>query len=202
MRKFLVAVAAFAGVATPTTTHADAPDTPDTYRVVITGDSILSRLDVDGLLDSSDRWWNTEPGREVYNPGVRGESSHIEMWPQVIAHSQPAGYVIFQDDGTRATPDEWAVFIQWIVDTLPDDRCLIGIPPYYDPAIHPGNGEYTAASRQVMFDTFAQQPCHTFIPWDEAAAAHPEYLEDGVHPNEAGRAWLAEQIDAAVGARS
>lgn len=199
MIRRLIAAATIAATFTAAGT-AQAADV-DTFRVVGTGDSILSRVHVAGMLDSADRWFNTEPGREVYNPGVRGESSHIDMWDDVVARSRPGGYVIFQDDGTRATPDEWAVFVQWIVDTLPDDRCLIGIPPYYDPAIHPGNGEYTAVSRQVMADTFAQQPCHVMIDWPATAAAHPEFLEDGVHPNAAGQEWLAAAIDALVGSR-
>lgn len=174
----------------------------DTFRVVGTGDSILHRLE--DQLQSTDRWWDLEPGRELDLPGAAGRASYMDIWPEVIARSRPGGYVVFEDDGTLHDPnptERWTEFMQYLVDSTPDDRCLVGVLTYFDPAVHEGNHVLVERHRDIMRSVFEQQPCVAFVAWDEAVVAHPEYLADGQHPSEAGQLFLASRIDLYVGFR-
>lgn len=172
-----------------------------TFRVVGASDSILDRLTDAGLLQSVDRWIDTEPGREIFNPGNEGRASYMEIWPEVIARSRPGGYVIFEDDGTRATDEEWTTFMHYLVDSTPDDRCLVGILTYFDPDVHPGNHLVVKRHRNIMREIFMTHRCSVLINWDQAVVTYPQYLADGQHPSPAGQIFLASRIDQAVGYR-
>lgn len=199
MRRLFAVALSLGTIGTTTTASAGAP--LQTYRVVGASDSILDRLTQAGLLQSTDRWIDTEPGREIFNPGVQGRASYMDIWPEVIERSRPGGYVIFEDDGTRATDEEWTTFMHYLVDSTPDDRCLVGVLTYFDPDVHMGNHLVVKRHRNLMWSIFQEHRCAIFINWDQAAVTYPQYLADGQHPSPAGQIFIASRIDQAVGYR-
>ena len=168
-------------------------------RVVIFGDSIAHRLTQQNLIYSDDRYIDVEPGRSLWSPGIFNRSTYGEAWPQVLARSMAGGWIVFVDDGTRATDGEWAAFMQKIADDTPDDRCLLAVSTKI---VYGVNAPYSAARMATMRAKFAQQPCHRHVRWDlSVSVPGRDWLEDEVHPNAEGQRNLAMMIDRAVGYR-
>lgn len=173
-----------------------------TYRVVGTGDSILHAVAAAGELQSSDRWFDTEQGRQAYLPGNQSRASTWEMWATVVAHSRRGGWLVVQDNALECTQAQWRTLMRDIVAATPNDRCLLGVLPYYD-------ADFTtvtvsadvAAKANIMVQEFAAQPVTEYVRWNQACAAHPEYTYDGQHPSSDGIDYLAAEIDRVVGFR-
>lgn len=165
---------------------------PETYRVVITGDSIFD--DAHLALIAPDRWIDTERGRDPYLVGQQGRHSTSSILPELVARSQPDGWVVIQDNGARTTNPDWRRLMREIVAAVPDDRCLAGVLPVYWPVgASNGNTSYDAQLTKmiIMIEEFAQQPCHAYIGWHVAVSRDPLLLRDAQHPSAAGVTWLA-----------
>jgi hypothetical protein len=176
-----------------------------TYRVVGTGDSILNLVGTQ--LASTDRWFDTEPGRQPYLDGIDHRYSTAAIWPELLSRSRRGGWVVIQDNPAatvaNTTPEEWRTLLRTIVQELPDDRCVAGVLPYFQSSVDPVRASATVEFRNIMVAELNDQPCYAFILWDVAAAGHPEYIieGDGQHPSPAGATWLANELDKWIGYR-
>ena len=190
----VLSVAAWGVAATDTPAHAA------TYRVVGTGDSILSTAR-DYVL-APGRWVDVEPGRNAYTAGLQGRHSTSSIWPHLLAMSQRGGWVIIQDNGLGVTLEDWRALLDRIVRELPDDRCLLGVLPIFHPAWPDGEKWYDTvwAANREMVRAFQVQPCMRLVRWDLAVLADSSLVYDGQHPTEAGAQWLGAAIDAEIGA--
>lgn len=171
-----------------------------TYRVAGTGDSILHMLAVESELQSTDRWFDTEQGRQAFIRGNMNRASTREMWDVVVANSRRTGWVVVQDNAAQVTQADWRTLMKYIVSATPNDRCLLGVLPVI---IHPDDAiEYDIAVKaNIMVQEFAAQPCTEFVRWNQAVLAHPEYVYDGTHPSPAGIAYLSGELDRILGYR-
>jgi len=172
-----------------------------TYNVSGTGDSILF-MTADQL-DAPGRWIDTERGRQPYIPGQQNRYSTEDIWPLVLAHSKPGGWIVIQDNAAQTSDDAWRKLVQRIVWNTPNDRCLLGVLPVFLASESPLPD---AAERQadafrkarIMRRAFAFQPCHRLVEWPAAVRAKPGLVFDGQHPSADGVAWLAWEINEAV----
>ena len=174
--------------------------TTTTYRVVGTGDSILALSRPH--LTSADRWLDLEQGRQVDIVGNQGRATTADMLPILLARSRPGGWIIVQDNAAQTTMTRWADMLRTYVDTIPDDRCILGVLPVYDAAVDPVAAANAQAAANIMVRELAGQPCRQFIRWNQAVQANPALTYDGQHPSVDGVAWLARAIDETIGYRS
>lgn len=130
---------------------------------------------------------DADPGRGAYAVGLAGKPS---AWTSIVAHVPeigPGEWLVVEigtNDLTR--PDaEWRVFMQSVVDVLPDDRCLAWITP-----AHPMHQDAAARYETLLNDLLTQQPCSRLVQWDDALRHDPSLSDDGTHPNVAGIAVI------------
>lgn len=174
---------------------------PDTYRVVGTGDSILEMVFEAGVIQSADRLWNVQGGRDAFT-GNHDQPSTADVWPELVAHSRRGGWLIVQDNGARVLAADWRILMADIAEATPDDRCILGVLPGYIMPSNPLIEDDVVTKAEMMVTELSVQPCTEFIHWNEAVAAHPEFVYDGTHPTEPGIAWLAAEFDRIVGPRA
>lgn len=186
---------------TAATITAPTAEATTTYRVVGTGDSILEMVYQAGVIQSSDRLWNVQGGRDAYI-GNYDQPSTADVWPQVVAASRRGGWVIVQDNGARVLAADWRILMRDIVASTPDDRCLLGVLPGYVMPSNPLIEADVIDKASIMIEEFAAQPCTEFVHWDAAVNAHPDFVFDGTHPTAAGIAWFAGEFDRIVGGRT
>lgn len=188
----LLTIAALTGVTLSPTTPVNAVDT---FRVVITGDSIFD--DAHQALSAPDRWIDTERGRDPNVLGQQGRYSTRSILPELVARSRPDGWIVIQDNGARSTNPEWRQLMIDVVTDVPDDRCLAGVFPVYWPVGAVGTNtsyESQLIKMIIMIEEFAHQPCHAYIGWHVAVTRNPLLLSDNQHPSASGIAWLASAV--------
>jgi hypothetical protein len=166
-----------------------------------TGDSILYVVALNNQLYSNDRWIDVEAGRQVDIPGTSGRYTTAQIRPILVAKSRPGGWIIIEDDAAQVTPERWRQMLQAYVKYTPDDRCLLGVLPYTSPGADPVRYADSQVKALIMRQELMGQPCRQVVRWDVAAANHPTFLADGLHPTPSGSAWLARAIDSIVGYR-
>lgn len=163
------------------------------YPKAITSDSIL--WDNRGAYYGRGWWVDVESARQAYTRGARNLRSHWEAVQGIIP--QTGRTLIVVDNAAGVTDEQWRRFVADTVALLPDDKCLVFVAPYFSPDVDPERHKIVAARATVLRKEITKQPCHTVIPWDEAAAKNPTFVKpapDGQHPTAAGAAWLQQQI--------
>lgn len=162
-------------------------------NTVMIGDSIfnMSRTELGGAVDASD-------GRGAHNAGLNGQPLSGDEAVDVLAPTVfPSGWLVVglgtNDARTDLDAQAFESFVKSTVARLPDDRCLAWVIPY-----NPGFPEQSAAIDVVIREQIRPKPCHTFVEWGAAVRARPDLVSDGIHPNSAGRAVLADMIKAAT----
>ena len=156
----------------------------------IVGDSI-SQMTFAGTERGTAYTVNSAAGRGAFNWGFGDIGSGAE----VLAFAAPnveAGEWLVVELGTNDlyyNTDllDFAEFVAQVEATTPDDVCLGWVIPTYPD--RPQDGRMEALIRGKV----RQHPCHGFVDWKDAHTADM-LAEDGVHPNEAGRDFLAAQI--------
>ena len=176
-----------------------------TYRVVGTGDSILSMTlgfaPPGGVCHTEEQTWvDTEYGRNPYTAGMAGRASTASIWPLVLDRSRYGGWIIIQDNGVGCPDSLWERLIQQIVDETPDDRCLMFIPPVFHPDWNATHAAHAAARAAVMVAIATEQPVRSTIPWHVAVSNDATLVTDGQHPSTSGKIWLRRHIERFVGA--
>lgn len=167
--------------------------TPTIWPKAITSDSIL--WDNRGAYYGHGWWVDVESERQAYTRGAQNKRSHWEAVQEIIP--QTGRTLIVVDNAWGVTDEQWRRFVGNVVALLPDDKCLVFVAPYFSAAVDLERHEIVAARAAVLREEIAKQPCHTVIPWDEAAAADPSLVKpapDGQHPTAAGATWLQQQI--------
>jgi hypothetical protein len=157
-----------------------------TYRVTGTGDSILGLAygvpAPGGTVTSSGRWLTLEYGRNAYTVGMAGTASTASAALLAIARSQSGGSIIVQDNALGVSDYGWRALMRRIVDTAPDDRCLIGVLPAYRADIHAVYAAQLRARASIMAEEFRRQPCRRFVYMASIMQQFPGDFADGQHP--------------------
>ena len=186
-------------VASAADSHKDHLRATSQFQVVITGDSIL-RLTQSGLTGlGSGVFFDVEDGRQVAVRGATGRLSSSEAVRNYLPMVAPGGVFVFQDNGAQASVSEWRSLLRSVVDTLPDDRCLIGVLPVMVAPLNAAAAQDTAVKAQVMVQEFVRQPCHDYVRWNQQVAKDKSLVYDGQHPGPAGVAWLSGELSRRVG---
>lgn len=170
------------------------------FKVVVCGDSIL-QLGAD-LLYGWQRMIDVEGGRQLHTKGNEGRWSAEEACELLIPMVAPGGYFVFQDNGANVTQAQWRSFLQEVVDQIPVDVCLIGVLPIWVTPATPSVIADTAAKANIMVQEFGKHTIFDWIRWNQQVAANPALVYDGQHPTQAGREWLAAQLNAVTGTQA
>jgi hypothetical protein len=137
---------------------------------------------------------DASPGRSPEG-SLNGATTGYQAVQQAIPEIDPGEWLVMEDDAATAAPttlEEWADYVAYTVDMLPDDRCLLWVTPFNDSDAH------TDAKAQTVRDLVPTQPCSYVLDWHAAVRAQPWFVVDGVHPDQAGQDWLVAGINAVV----
>jgi hypothetical protein len=140
---------------------------------------------------------NAADGRGAYNGGVNGDPGPgLEAIRAEVVNVDSGGWMVVElgsNNISMPSPNRiW--FITEVANAVPNDRCIAWVTPYV--AMQEANVSGWVTDLQA---TLPLQPCHVIVRWDLAAAAHPEYLADFVHPNDLGKAALLDLIATSIG---
>jgi hypothetical protein len=199
MRRTLAAAILAAATIAGAVNHADA-QTPKTFPVVGTGDSILGvALDLAapaGTILTDAAWINVEYGRQPYVAGMNGQASTASIWPLVLSRSQPGGWIIIQDNGLGTSQTAWRTLIQRIVDDTPNDRCLLFVPPvfhwWFNAQHHYATTGYAEALRDITVEAGRGGQCYYTVPWRTAVLGDMTLVCDADVPPVRGLAMPAD----------
>lgn len=176
-----------------TTSHAAADNS-----VVMVGDSIGAIV---FPLVSVPTTWDAEPSRSPYDTGAEDRAGTIDALTQLVASSPD--WVVVQEgasgtkDGRFIPDEEWMRFLNDVL-VLTEGSCLVFVLPGYSPE---RDGNAVAHHRaDLTLDLFGEYPdrCIHTIDWTSAADDPSMLRDDGLHPNELGARWLADQIVAVL----
>ncbi|GAA1952767.1 hypothetical protein GCM10009798_09990 [Nocardioides panacihumi] len=82
------------------------------------------------------------------------------------------------------------------IDALPTSTRVLLVTPYKQPGGHwaPKGVQATTRYARWMQQVARERPHTCVVPWRAKAAAHPEWLRDGLHPTDDGYAHWADLI--------
>jgi hypothetical protein len=151
------------------------------------------------VVNSSGRWLDLEHGRNAYTAGMAGRASTASIWPLLLARSMPGGWVVIQDNALGVSDFGWRALMRRIVDALPNDRCLLGVPPGYRADANATYAADAARRATIMGQEFQRQPCRAFVFLNTYLRANPQRFPDGQHPDSTAQLWIRSRIAAWVG---
>lgn len=154
-------------------------------RVIMIGDSVMAgtakRYGGEMCAAMVPLGWAVEVDAET--------ARFIDFGNEVLKERLPAGWdaaVIFLGNNYGNDPDVYRLYLNRLVEKLaPRPTVLITV------------SEYRAEQLEVnavIFEVAAANPNVVVIDWAASTAAHPEYLRDGLHLKDPGRAALAQAV--------
>jgi hypothetical protein len=149
---------------------------------VYIGDSLMYQIS--GLLEarSDDELVDSNIGRGPDSTGL-GTTSLRQAIRDRIGLTEPGEWLVVQEAGDHEiTP----AFVQWVVDTVPDNVCLAWVTPHDNP------NRTVAADVAAIQNGITGQPCNRVIDWHLVDTSALTY--DGLHLTEAGIALYADMV--------
>lgn len=151
---------------------------------LIIGDSISYLSDTEYKAAMPNVMVNAVPGRTV-----EGGLAPIQ---ENLQYLDEGGWLVVElgANNIDAPHAERMRLIKQVTDQVPDDVCLAWVTPYV--MSFPGILEHDNAGWMTdITEGIKAQPCHTVVYWNLVAEGNPQYMQDFVHPNEAGQQALA-----------
>lgn len=160
---------------------------------VIVGDSISNMTRTQYAAHMPNVLVDAADGRGAYNAGVNGQpGTGLEAINAVLPNVGPNEWLVVQlgANNINFTQAQRRTFINQVLAAVPNDRCLAWVYPYV--AFQSAGNTGWAADLDLLLPN---QPCHSKIRWDLIGAFYgATYFADFVHPNAAGKEFLACMI--------
>jgi lysophospholipase L1-like esterase len=137
--------------------------------------------------------------------GVHGRP--VAALPKLVANVRAVDehpYRVIIELGSNQSPGWTRQDYQDAIDRLPRSTRVLLVEPYKQPGGRWGRKgvQATVAYTRAMRAIARTRPHTCVVPWRSRAVAHPEWLRDGLHPNDEGFPhWADLIVDTAVRCR-